>query len=147
MYGPSWFGLPTASSQHLTAARANMGAFNRGRGTIFFPGPGVPRALSGLGSSPSQQTLSALTSFLVGMGYDANNVQSFLQALVQRGATDEDFITILQLEPGEIMAGLAILADRLTSGNPPSLTGGSGVPGWLWVIGALAGVFFLFGRR
>jgi hypothetical protein len=40
LYAPSWFGIPTASSQYLQASAANMGPYNRGQGTIFFPGPG-----------------------------------------------------------------------------------------------------------
>lgn len=40
MYAPSWFGVPTASSQYLQASAANMGPYRRGQGTIFFPGPG-----------------------------------------------------------------------------------------------------------
>ena len=40
LYAPSWFGVPTASSQYLQASQANLGPFRRGAGTIFFPGPG-----------------------------------------------------------------------------------------------------------
>lgn len=40
LYAPSWFGIPTASSQYLQAAGGNMPGFNRGGGTILFPGPG-----------------------------------------------------------------------------------------------------------
>jgi hypothetical protein len=40
LYAPSWFGIPTSSSQYLQAAAGNMGPYNRGQGTIFFPGPG-----------------------------------------------------------------------------------------------------------
>jgi hypothetical protein len=43
LYAPSWFGIPTASSQYLQAAAANTPGFNRGGGTIVFPGPsGAP---------------------------------------------------------------------------------------------------------
>jgi len=54
MYAPSWFGIPTASSQYLQASGANVGPFRRGGGTIFFPGPGAmsappPAAVSGMG--------------------------------------------------------------------------------------------------
>jgi len=43
LYAPSWFGIPTASSQYLQAANGNMPGFNRGGGTIIFPGPaGAP---------------------------------------------------------------------------------------------------------
>lgn len=41
LYAPSWFGVPTASSQYLQASAANVGPYNRGGGTIFFPGPGA----------------------------------------------------------------------------------------------------------
>src|SRR6266851_2007582 len=40
LYAPSWFGIPTASSQYLQAAAGNAPGFNRGGGTIVFPGPG-----------------------------------------------------------------------------------------------------------
>lgn len=55
LYAPSWFGIPTASSQYLQAASGNMPGFNRGGGTIIFPGPGgvpiaVPKAgVTGMG--------------------------------------------------------------------------------------------------
>lgn len=39
LYAPSWFGVPTASSQYLTAYGANLLPAKRGQGTIFFPGP------------------------------------------------------------------------------------------------------------
>lgn len=39
LYAPSWFGIPTASSQYLQAAAGNQPGFNRGAGTIIFPGP------------------------------------------------------------------------------------------------------------
>ena len=42
LYAPSWFGIPTASSQYLQAANGNMPGFNRGGGTIIFPGPSAP---------------------------------------------------------------------------------------------------------
>lgn len=45
LYAPSWFGVPTASSQYLQASQANMGPYRRGQGTIFFPGPGGAPAL------------------------------------------------------------------------------------------------------
>jgi hypothetical protein len=146
LYGPSWFGVPTSSSQYLTAAQANAGHFRRGAGTLFFPGPGMTSAqvLSGLGSIPSQQTITALNTFLVNQGYDAARVDAFTQALVQRGATDEDLTTILQLQPGEIMAGLAVLADRL-GGGLPSIATDSGFPTWVWAAG-LFGLFLFFRR-
>lgn len=41
LYAPSWFGIPTASSQYLQAGAGNVpGGFNRGAGAIVFPGPG-----------------------------------------------------------------------------------------------------------
>lgn len=56
LYAPSWFGIPTASSQYLQASNSNMPGFNRGGGTIVFPGPGgmpvaVPKAagVTGMG--------------------------------------------------------------------------------------------------
>jgi len=39
LYSPSWFGIPTASDQYLRAAAPGM-QFNRGAGSIWFPGPG-----------------------------------------------------------------------------------------------------------
>ena len=46
LYAPSWFAVPTASSQYLQAAAGNVpGSFNRGGGTIVFPGPAGPVAL------------------------------------------------------------------------------------------------------
>jgi hypothetical protein len=42
LYAPSWFGIPTSSSQYLQAAQGNLGPYRRGYGTIFFPGPGAP---------------------------------------------------------------------------------------------------------
>ena len=42
LYAPSWFGIPTASSQYLQASAGNQPGFNRGGGTIVFPGPGAP---------------------------------------------------------------------------------------------------------
>jgi hypothetical protein len=56
LYAPSWFGIPTASSQYLQAAAGNMpGGFNRGGGTILFPGPqgpvAIPAAAAGVKSN------------------------------------------------------------------------------------------------
>ena len=45
LYAPSWFGIPTASSQYLQASAGNVPGFNRGGGTIVFPGPGGPVAV------------------------------------------------------------------------------------------------------
>lgn len=42
LYAPSWFGIPTASSQYLVAANGNQPGYNRGGGTIIFPGPAGP---------------------------------------------------------------------------------------------------------
>jgi len=49
LYAPSWFGIPTASSQYLQAANSNMPGFNRGGGTIIFPGPSGPVAVPAKG--------------------------------------------------------------------------------------------------
>jgi hypothetical protein len=47
LYAPSWFAVPTASSQYLQAAAGNVpGGFNRGGGTIVFPGPQGPVAVA-----------------------------------------------------------------------------------------------------
>jgi hypothetical protein len=40
LYAPSWFGVPTASSQYLRAYNANIGPAPRGQGTLYVPGPG-----------------------------------------------------------------------------------------------------------
>lgn len=55
LYSPSWFGVPTASSQYLRAYPGNMQA-NQGAGTVFAVGPGgalVPvapsKGVSGMG--------------------------------------------------------------------------------------------------
>ena len=45
LYAPSWFGIPTASSQYLQAAAGNQPGFNRGAGTIISPGPQGPAAI------------------------------------------------------------------------------------------------------
>jgi len=52
LYAPSWFGVPTASSQYLQASGANVGPFRRGAGTIFFPGPGAMVPALPAGGSP-----------------------------------------------------------------------------------------------
>lgn len=63
LYAPSWFGIPTASSQYLQTASPGM-AFNRGAGTIFFPGPGgAPLAL------PAGVHPAAAAASLKGMGF------------------------------------------------------------------------------
>jgi hypothetical protein len=53
LYAPSWFAVPTASSQYLQAAAGNQPGFNRGGGTIVFPGPqgmiAAPAVKSNLG--------------------------------------------------------------------------------------------------
>lgn len=38
LYAPSWFGVPTASSQYLRAYNANIGPAPRGQGTLYVPG-------------------------------------------------------------------------------------------------------------
>ena len=50
LYAPSYFAVPTASSQYLQAAQPTYG-FRRGAGTIFFPGPGGVPALPAAGVS------------------------------------------------------------------------------------------------
>jgi hypothetical protein len=45
LYTPSWFGIPTSSDQYLRAAAPGM-AWNRGAGSIWFPGPGGQPALA-----------------------------------------------------------------------------------------------------
>lgn len=37
LYAPSWFGIPTASSQYLRAYNANIGPAPRGQGTLYVP--------------------------------------------------------------------------------------------------------------
>lgn len=73
-YAPSWFGVPTASSQYLRAYNANIGPAARGQGTIYVatgnggllpatvvPGPGgAPTALLPGAVSPTHGA---------GMGY------------------------------------------------------------------------------
>jgi hypothetical protein len=39
LYAPSWFAVPTASSQYLQASQGNQPG-RQGAGTIVFPGPG-----------------------------------------------------------------------------------------------------------
>ena len=41
LYAPSYFSVPTASSQYLQSAAPGM-TFNRGYGSIYGPGPGTP---------------------------------------------------------------------------------------------------------
>jgi hypothetical protein len=52
LYAPSFFAVPTASSQYLQSAANNM-QFRRGAGTLLFPGPGgapaVPATVAGMG--------------------------------------------------------------------------------------------------
>lgn len=76
-YAPSWFGVPTASSQYLRAYNANIGPAARGQGTIYVasgnggllpaavvPGPGgVPTAVPALPGAVSP------THGTSGMGY------------------------------------------------------------------------------
>jgi len=67
MYGSSWFGVPTGSSQYLQSSQANLGPFRRGAGTIFFPGPG----LSGLGddgAGAASDSSNLLLFGLIGLG-------------------------------------------------------------------------------
>jgi hypothetical protein len=50
LYSPSWFGVPTASSQYLRSYPGNVPGSNRGAGTIVL-GPGGPIALPPAGVS------------------------------------------------------------------------------------------------
>lgn len=61
LYAPSWFGVPTSSSQYLQASAANMGPYRRGQGTIFFPGPGAMTPALPAGAVP--------TTGVSGMGF------------------------------------------------------------------------------
>lgn len=75
LYAPSWFGVPTASSQYLRAYNANIGPAPRGQGTIYIPSPngqlvaanvvpgpgGAPTAVPALPPGPTHGTS--------GMGY------------------------------------------------------------------------------
>ena len=45
LYTPSWFGIPTSSDQYLRSAAPGM-SWNRGAGSIWFPGPGSQPALA-----------------------------------------------------------------------------------------------------
>ena len=67
LYAPSWFGVPTASSQYLQAAAANMGPYRRGAGTIFFPGPGALQALPAAGGTAIHP--AAVAAGVSGMGF------------------------------------------------------------------------------
>lgn len=80
LYAPSWFGVPTASSQYLRAYGANLGPAARGQGTILIPagnGSLVPAAvLPGPGGSPTAVPVAALPGGVspanthgTGMGY------------------------------------------------------------------------------
>jgi hypothetical protein len=68
LYAPSWFGVPTSSSQYLQAAQANIGPFRRGAGTIFFPGPGGPMALPAAPGTAIHPAAAA-ASGVAGMGF------------------------------------------------------------------------------
>lgn len=79
-YAPSWFGIPTASSQYLRAYGANMGPAARGQGTILIPsanGSLMPAAvLPGPGGTPTAVPVAALPGGVspapthgTGMGY------------------------------------------------------------------------------
>jgi hypothetical protein len=74
MYAPSWFAVPTPSSQYLQAAQANMGPFRRGAGTIFSPGPGGARTplgylgQNGGAGAPASSGPDLGTLLLIGVG-------------------------------------------------------------------------------
>lgn len=50
MYAPSYFAVPTSSSQYMQSAAPGY-AFRRGAGTVYFPGPGGLPALPAAGVS------------------------------------------------------------------------------------------------
>jgi hypothetical protein len=62
LYAPSWFGVPTASSQYLRAYNANIGPAPRGQGTLYVPGPGgmlVPAVVAPAGPGGAPAALPA----------------------------------------------------------------------------------------
>ena len=72
LYAPSWFGVPTASSQYLRAYNANIGPAPRGQGTLYVPGPGgalVPAIVAPAGPGGAPAALPAGPSGGGGMGY------------------------------------------------------------------------------
>lgn len=62
LYQPSWFSIPSSSDQYLRAAAPNM-AWNRGAGSIWFPGPGGQQLALPAGVHPA-----AAAAALRGMG-------------------------------------------------------------------------------
>lgn len=68
LYAPSWFPTPTSSSQYLVAGAPGSG-YNRGAGTIFFPGPGgAPiAALPAAGGTAVHP--AAVAAKMAGMGF------------------------------------------------------------------------------
>jgi hypothetical protein len=64
LYQPSWFGIPTSSDQYLRAAQPGM-QWNRGAGSIYFPGPGASPALA----LPAGVHPAAAAASLKGMGF------------------------------------------------------------------------------
>lgn len=55
LYAPSWFGVPTASSQYLRAYNANIGPAPRGQGTLYVSSGGalIPATVTtGPGGAP-----------------------------------------------------------------------------------------------
>lgn len=70
LYAPSWFGVPTASSQYLRAYNANLGPAPRGQGTIYVANGGqlMPATVvPGPGGAPL--ALPAGPHGTAGMGY------------------------------------------------------------------------------
>jgi hypothetical protein len=64
LYQPSWFSIPTSSDQYLRAAAPGM-AWNRGAGSIFFPGPGGAPAMA----LPAGVHPAAAAASLKGLGF------------------------------------------------------------------------------
>jgi len=66
LYSPSWFSIPTSSDQYLRAAQPGM-AFNRGAGSIFFPGPGGVPALPAAAGTAIHP--AAVAAKMAGLGF------------------------------------------------------------------------------
>jgi len=66
LYAPSYFAVPTSSSQYLQTGMPG-GSFNRGAGSIFFPGPGGAIALPAAGGTAVHP--AAVAAKMAGMGF------------------------------------------------------------------------------
>ena len=66
LYAPSYFAIPTSSSQYLQTGVPG-GGFNRGAGSIFFPGPGGAVALPAAGGTAVHP--AAVAAKMAGMGF------------------------------------------------------------------------------